>query len=782
MSRQGVPRGKRFEPALYNSSPSRVCVPAVPGFAKRGNIWDACLGDNVGVADSTHPLGLIVSPAARRDVAGVVERYFQVSLFLLITVGFATLFSTGRLDGLSVAFVGVALVARGYLLLKNREIKIAEKWTNYLTLLYVLVFAVDLFLISGSYVTASVHLVLFSMVVKLFSIQRERDYLYLAILAFLAVLAASVLTVDTVFFASFVVFMLLAVSTFVSMEIRRSLKQAKNHGDSAAAPGRERRLAMSLSSNAAMIVLAIVIGSVMLFFMLPRFSAGYLSTFSPHSDIITGFSDNVNLGVIGRIQQTEQVVMHVQLEQPPPPDLKWRGIALNSFDGQTWTNKTETAMQQQWSGRFMLRRLETMKYNLPTQSRDGSEFRLLRYKVIMEPIGTEVLFLAPVPVELGGRFHIISIDDNGAVENLDHSRMTESYEAVSEVSQPSLATLRSESQRYPPGFDILYTELPSELDPRVAELARRITANSKTDYDKAAAIDKYLRENYSYTLQLPAQTPEDPIADFLFVRKRGHCEYFASAMAVMLRTLGIPSRLVNGFRNGEYNDLTGSYIVRARNAHAWVEAFMPAVGWVSFDPTPAGVAPVVTSWSRFRLYLDAAQEFWREWVINYDFGHQRTLTVTTISKAQHTAFDLRRWLHVKYMNLLRRARRVNEHVMHGPRAWVAALIAVVLLVIGAWNLRWILRTLRRRVIARTPSRAPQVAASIWYGRMLKRVARKGYMKTPTQTPAEFVKAIPEVVLRERVGKFTDRYERARFGDSAADAEQLPELYEEIGAK
>src|SRR6202012_6120156 len=171
-----------------------------------------------------------------------------VSLFLLIAVGFATVFSTGRLDSVSVLFVGIALVLRAYLLLKNRELKTPEKWTNYLTLLYVLIFAIDLFLISGSYVTASVHLVLFSMVVKIFSIQRERDYLYLAVLAFLAVLAASVLTVDTLFFGSFVIFILLAVNTFVSMEIRRSLRRAKHYVHLSGLG--ERRLSASLSANA----------------------------------------------------------------------------------------------------------------------------------------------------------------------------------------------------------------------------------------------------------------------------------------------------------------------------------------------------------------------------------------------------------------------------------------------------------------------------------------------------------------------------------------------------
>lgn len=736
------------------------------------------------MADSIHPLGLIGAPAPRRtrDVAAVVERYFQVSLFLLIAVGFATLFSTGRLDSLSVLFVGIALVLRGYLLLKNREFKIPEKWTNYLTLVYVLIFAVDLFLISGSYVTASVHLVLFSLVVKIFSIQRERDYIYLAVLAFLAVLAASVLTVDSLFFASFIVFILLAVNTFVSMEIRRSLRQAKHYGQSPPAPRRERQLAMSLSSNAVMIVAAIVIGSGVLFFMLPRFSAGYLGAFAPHNDLVTGFSDKVNLGAIGRIQQSDQVIMHVQTDQPINFDLKWRGVALTVFDGKTWTNQANSNEEEQsYSGRYLLRLAETRKLNLPPLTRDTKNFRLLRYRIVMEPIGTNVIFLAPVPIELGGRFREISIDENGSIANLDRSRMIESYDAISEIPQPSLQKLRAASGNYPRDITMLYLQYPA-LDPRVAALARQVTAGAQSDYDRAAMLEQYLRENFAYTLQLPDRTPDDPIANFLFVRKRGHCEYFASSMAIMLRTLGIPSRLVNGFRNGEYNDLTGSYIVRARNAHTWVEAYISGVGWTSFDPTPSDAAPVATTWSRFRLYLDAAQEFWREWVINYDFGHQRELTLSTVTKAQHTAFDLRRWLRLKYMGLLQRARKLNDRVTHDPRSWGALLVALVLVVVGLWNLRLIVRALRRRSIARQPSRAPQIAASIWYSKMLKRVARQGYFKTPAQTPSEFVNAIPEAALRESVSKFTDRYERARFGDSAPDAEQLPDLYEEIGAK
>jgi transglutaminase-like putative cysteine protease len=474
--------------------------------------------------------------------------------------------------------------------------------------------------------------------------------------------------------------------------------------------------------------------------------------------------------------------MHVQTDQPIDFDVKWRGLALTIFDGKTWTNQAEAIEDQEsYSGRYMLRRAEGRRQNLPPQTPASRDLRLVRYRIVLEPIGTPVVFLAAVPVELNGNFREIGIDDNGSITNIDRNRLTESYEAVSQISTPSLETLRSASGKYPIRVVRRYLQLPS-LDPRIAALAQEVTASAPSDYDKAAQLESYLRQHFTYTLQLPDQTPDDPIANFLFVRKQGHCEYFASAMAVMLRSLGIPSRLVNGFRNGEYNDLTGSYIVRARNAHTWVEAYIPSAGWISFDPTPAEAIAVPSTWNRIRLYLDAAQEFWREWVINYDFGHQRALTLTTVTTAQRHAFDSRRWLHRKYWSLLKRARRLNQRVTNNPRAWIALLVAVVVFIVGLWNLRWIVQTIRHRGIARKPSRAPQVAASIWYSKMLKRVASQGYRKAETQTPGEFVKAIPEAALRESVSNFTQRYERARFGHSAADAEQLPKLYEEIAPK
>ena len=169
-----------------------------------------------------------------------------------------------------------------------------------------------------------------------------------------------------------------------------------------------------------------------------------------------------------------------------------------------------------------------------------------------------------------------------------------------------------------------YLKLPP-LDVRISKLAEEITAQAPNNYEKAVALERYLSTHFGYTLELPRTLARDPLANFLFERKRGHCEYFASSMAVMLRSLRIPSRIVTGFRGGEFNDLTGQYVVRASDAHSWVEAYFPGFGWISFDPTPAGSVPARTGWSRLQLYLDAAASFWREWIINYDVSHQRTL-------------------------------------------------------------------------------------------------------------------------------------------------------------
>jgi len=720
-----------------------------------------------------------------------IERYFQISLYLLILIGFFTLASTGRLDALSVMFVSAALLFRGYLLLKGRNLVIPEPWTSYLTLAYVVFYVADFSLISSSFVAATVHLVLFSMVVKIFSVQRDRDHFYLAILSFLEVLAAAVLTVDTVFFAAFSIFMLLAVTTFISMEMKRSAAAASARAATTmfnpvgqaighASGTRLKKMRLSLSATGLVLMVAILAGAAVIFFILPRISAGYLSNYVPRNEFVSGFSDNVRLGEIGAIQQSNAVVMHVQVEgdRGGSFDLRWRGVALGNFDGFRWYNPPQQLeMLRSLDGRFNLARLRARWGALMGEPVGSLHARLVQYRVLMEPIGASVFFLAGSPEVLWSGAREIALDPSGAIYNASRDPIS-SYTVFSNLQQPNGADLRAAASKQPPEIALRYLQLP-RVDPRVRTLAIQLTAASPSPYEKALALELYLKTHFGYTLQLPTSPARDPLANFLFERKEGHCEYFASSLAVMLRAVDIPARIVNGFRTGEFNDLTGSYIIRARDAHSWVEAYFPGQGWVSFDPTPPATRGLPSAWTRIMLYVDATREFWREWIINYDFLHQRTLSTEVSSSGRRFFQNAGHNIHSHYAAILERARRLQRQIQRSPGTWTLWgiwLAAALLLLINARRL-W--RAWRRRQVAANPERAPSSAASIWYARMIHRLARRGWRKRPAQTPREFVRTIQDPPLQNSVARFTSHYERARFGASPEDAQRLPELYEEI---
>jgi hypothetical protein len=475
--------------------------------------------------------------------------------------------TTGGLDLPSIILVGTAFATRGYLLAKRRQFTISDNWTTPLSILYFVFFAADYFLFSRSFLPATIHLALFGVVVRMFSLRRERDHITLAILAFLMVLASAVLTVDSTFLFCFATFMMMAVGTFVLMEMRRSGHAANIHARHSNDDHEHRHLAFALARVAPALMLLILIFGGALFFIMPRRSAaGYLGAYSLGPDLSSGFSDRVQLGKIGTIQLSNAVVMHIQVDGDNlgGSDLHWRGVALADFDGKTWSNPKEQFFLRHPANSFMVPRT-----NGPLQPHTSSlREHVIHYRVLMEPIGTNVFFLAPWARSISGDYRLVAGDSSGAVYDFDSQHPIARYEADSDITPIPPAELRAAGRNYPPQL-AAYLRLPP-LDPRVPQLAEKITSAATNDFDKAAAVENYLRTRFGYTLELPQTAVKDPIANFLFERKQGHCEYFASSMAVLLRSLGIPARVVNGFRSDEFNDLTGNYVVRAKNAHSWV--------------------------------------------------------------------------------------------------------------------------------------------------------------------------------------------------------------------
>jgi protein-glutamine gamma-glutamyltransferase len=353
------------------------------------------------------------------------------------------------------------------------------------------------------------------------------------------------------------------------------------------------------------------------------------------------------------------------------------------------------------------------------------------------------------------------------------------YMAVSRLPTLSAATLRATVSDYTDAIREEYLQLPPALDARIPDLARQVTANAKTPYDKARAIEGFLRSRFGYTLNLAGKPGDDPLANFLFVTRAGHCEYFASAMTILLRTLEIPAREVNGFLPGEYNDLAGDYIVRASDAHSWVEVYFPGSGWVTFDPTPAA-AENSGLLSRLGKYIDWMQLSWSEWVINYDFSHQVQMAQTLQRSSRNWTQAFSAWFARAQIN--NRQRLKSMQLRHATLGLLLPLLLILLLMALRYDVVGkVVRRLRLYWQLHTPEspKANPLLASRLYAEFLRLLERHGFTRRPAETPLEFASSVQAPRLAPAVREFTSIYASARFGGAPCDTLRLRHLLEQI---
>jgi transglutaminase-like putative cysteine protease len=723
------------------------------------------------------------------------ERFFQGSLLLLIFSSIATLIATGKLDVFSCGVAVVAMVYKGFRWWLRKPMELSHRTATVLVVGYVGVFPLDVLLFSRIYVSNStnpalyaallgaVHFLLFVMLVRLYSATTDRDAFFLAILAFSAILAAAILTIDTSFLILFFIFLLFGVATFLGLEMRRGGAGASS--PPFVQPAQERRLTRALTLAALSVAVgAICLGSA-LFFFFPRFSAGYLGRTSFQPSLMTGFSDDIELGQIGEIKKNPTVVMRVKTGGLIPyPQLRWRGIALSTFDGKRWStpNHNPVALAPDVSGWIYVAD--------PEQRQTGPAIEL-HYEALAEPMATDAVFAPANAISIQGGFSgenpasslsvrrpYLSRDSTGSLVNPFRNYAPVRYFGYSRLPMLNAAKLRGASTEYSDEIRSVYLQLPS-LDPRIPQLAKTVTSKAGTPYDKAVAIETYLRSQFAYTLQLSGKPGDDPLAHFLFETRAGHCEYFASAMTIMVRTLGIPSREVNGFLPGEFNDLAGDYIVRASDAHSWVEVYFPATGWVTFDPTPAAIQSFGLL-SRIGRYVDWFELSWNEWVINYDFAHQVQMA-QIMQRSTRSWTELARGWFAKKETSGKQWLRTWLDRRGGITFALPIAIALLLVLLRYDLLQAAVRRLRLYLELRAPAETranPQLASRL-YAELLRLLERRGLERGDSQTPLEFAGAMVEPNLALAVRKFTMVYAQARFGGAPCDTLRLRGLLEEI---
>ena len=505
----------------------------------------------------------------------------------------------------------------------------------------------------------------------------------------------------------------------------------------------------------------IFVFTALLFVLFPRVGLSLLLMNRTHAGRMIGFSGHVDLGEVGVLRSDPALAMRIEipgLADPPRQreTLHLRGTALDAYDGRAWSQT------------------DTRKLPAPGDPADGvisvelpdAHRELERpWRIDLEPIDPPVIFLPEGATalriksrgQLGqeapgtlrgaeGELRYQPIDDRGLKYEIFAPSPTSP-----EARQPSFHRLSaSERPRY--------LALPAGLPARIRGLAEEWTRGRTTADEKAVAITAHLQSReYHYDLGSPSGRSKQPLDDFLFESKRGHCEFYSTALAVMLRTVGVPTRNVTGFIGGSYNRFGKFYAVRQGDAHSWVEVYLDDVGWKTFDPTPPGDAAPKSElagvWASLRDFLEATSQRWERHVVGYDLNQQVSLW-QTLTNRRGGSLLARKW----------------------PRPGYGGLIALGITAAGAVALYVFLRRQRRQRIdvARRddPRSLSAVLATELYERLDAAMSAKGIGRAPSVPPLKHAEALNALghPLADEILELTDVYLRARFGGEAITGE------------
>jgi transglutaminase-like putative cysteine protease len=690
-----------------------------------------------------------------------VKRYCEISCLAVVGSAFLALAFTGRLDALSIAVFTVTFAVSFYRTLRNLPPLLSTSRAHHLSWVYIVIAILDLAFLSRSLIGTAIHMVLFLEAAKLHQDRTDRDYLYLIVLSFLMILAAASLTVEMSFIATLLLFVISLISMLISLDIYRCETKSRMS---------TREAAFVLSRYSVWTTVWTVLIAGALFFLIPRMGAGYFSRANLPPLLLSGFSDSVELGQIGQLKKGSSIVMHAQrVNGMPFPVLKWRGVALDTFDGVRWSRKDSTRQ---------VLRPENSTYILRRQAARGE---LATFNILLEPLATTTLFAPLHTRQISGRqIPGLEIDRNTSLFARFQQSQRLQYQLQAEILNRT-ASLPARPFNLPDTAHATYLQLPDNLEPEIRKLAAEITKDAKTPVEKAVRVESYLRGKFEYTLSLTWDPGPQPLSTFLFQQKKGHCEYFASAMAVLLRTVDVPTRLVNGFLMGEYNPVGDAYIVRESDAHSWVEVYLPGAGWTEFDPTPgSSTQPDAGLFAQLHNYADALGLFWNTYVLTYDTDSQGQL----FRNAQEQAESIHQSLEKQRNSLALMARRAVESVSQvGRRAittggiWI--YVTAILLSLVAYRMRheilnwwWLLR------LRKTGRVDDRVICSLFY-RAVRIAERKGSRRRESETWREWVKGVNHEQKRSILARALEVFERSKYSPDASSPADVMVLQEAV---
>jgi len=454
---------------------------------------------------------------------------------------------------------------------------------NFITIIFIVLIFMRITL--QDIITPALESLLVLLSIKFIEDKETRDYLQIFLISILIFVGTTIFSFEISFIIYFLIFIFLfnlaiVFLTYFSQDkkLTFSLKEITK-----------------ISYKTTLIPLISIPITIFLFFALPRTPYPFFNFSGSTLTARSGFSENVKLGTVSNIQEDNSIIFRANMEKIDDEHLYWRGITLEYFEGDEWSD------------------IDTG----PIDKKTKVEGDTIYQTIYLEPYSGTYFFGLDKPVNVTGNRNIFKKDDfTFYTKDILSNRVR--YDVISILSDTIEEKIPQNSY---------YLQLPENISQDIKNLSLSLQGGNELETVKN--VENYLKNgDYRYSLKnLP--TSNKPVDEFLFDKKQGNCEYFATSMAIILRVNGIPSRVVAGYRGGVYNDLGNYYILRQSNAHLWVEAYIDNIGWIRFDPTTSLLSEEFISnskkISKFSLFIDTINYYYNTLIINYDFEKQISL-------------------------------------------------------------------------------------------------------------------------------------------------------------
>jgi transglutaminase-like putative cysteine protease len=620
------------------------------------------------------------------------------------------------------------------------EVKIPPAIWSILAVLMLVGFVVNYTTVSQNLIGSGATFLALMVALKLFDLRTTRDHLLIYLLVFLEIIITATSTISPLFFAVLAAFVITSIWAMVLFNIKRDYEQQNGKNKIITTRG---LLSPSFFLYTVAITLLSLIITLMIFLIIPRIGTGLFNQETLKSLSVPGFADELSLGSIGRGKGYDHIVMRVEFPDASgaPANMYMKGTTLDHYDGRNW-RRTGSAKKK----------IQTASNGI-IYSALKSPGRISNQIITLEPLDTNIIFAATPWARLKGDFKELLTDDSGTLymKNKTNARLT--YSVWSGMNGRESANLSpAEQERY-----LQLPPLDVEDTKKIKAFAKLLTEEEPGNYKKSRKIENFLRLNYRYTLEPKKGQGKTPLEDFLFYAKEGFCEHYATSMVVMLRTLGIPARVVTGYIQGQWNNYGNYLLLRQRDTHSWVEAYLtiksnniedknngatrllrkPSTNtyWVRFDPTASQGRVGARETSQFALYLDALKWRWTKTIVNYSLTDQIKVAITL----RHNTNGLRLW----FRSLMEKLPSLKGKASKGqtaPLVLALILMATALIVI-------IINKSKARGNIKTPE---------FYLEMQRILKKKGLERKEQETPMEFARRAGSKEVEEITGFFQVR--------------------------